>query len=164
MLGKQHLPMFKRVATSPPLIITLVLVALVGYWIHRVQIDWPFVQAAGAGDINKVRAGLDSGINPNTATEKGATAMDFAMAAHIPNKVAMANLLLDHGANPGRGLFWAVTEDRPDLVRLFIARGADVSPKAGVGGTTLIMDAEQRGKDKKAHEIIRILKAAGEVK
>ena len=160
---------------------------LLGLWLWNIQRSWSFVQAAGRGNVREVRAGLDSGIDPNRATMKGATAMMFAANCRRPGqeevvrlllargadpndgmssaaasgKVDVVRLLLDRGADPNRGLFSAVNSEQVDLVRLLIAKGANVNPRGCCDGVSLLQYAAQSWDRKKSNQIVRLLKAAG---
>ena len=156
---------------------------LIGYWLWTTDRNWKFVYAAGHGDLAKVRAGLDSGIDPNRASMKGATALDFATNSRKPGQPEIIRLLvdrgadpnkgvskaaagqppdtirflLDRGANPTSGLCSAVDANRPGIVQLLIARGADVNAKCDSPSRSVLLEAAGYS----SNEIIRMLKAAG---
>ncbi len=160
---------------------------LLGLWLWDVQRSWAFVQAAGSGNVRAVRAGLDSGIDPNRAKMQGATAMMFAASCRRPGqeeivrllldrgadpndgmyqaagsgKVDVMRLLLDRGADPNRGLSSAVNSGQVDVARLLIARGANVNPRGCCDGVSLLQYAAQSWDKKKSNQLVRLLKAAG---
>jgi ankyrin repeat protein len=93
--------------------------------------------AATNGNAAMLRALLDAGADPNSATPGGETALMTAARTGRPDAVA---LLLDRGANvnaasAGRAqtaVMWAVTENHPDIVKLLAARGADINGRTTV--------------------------------
>ena len=141
------------------LAVVLLLVALIGFWFWTIQRNYEFVMAANAGNINKVRAGLDSGIDPNITCIKGLKALPCAINARYPASGAIVRLLLDRGADPNDGLFMAVSTGQPEIVQLLIAKGANVNPKdfSWCGFNSLLLVAAQAGNNK----VIQLLKAAG---
>ena len=156
---------------------------LLGGWFWNLQRDWGFVGAAGRGDISKVGAELDSGIDPNRARMLGATALMIATNSRRPESQAMirlliargadpndgiyhaaagqppdiVRLLLDRGANPTLGLCSAVDAKRVDMVQLLLARGANVNAKCFSTDRPVLLDAAEYGNN----NIVRLLKAAG---
>ncbi len=176
--------MFRKPTAKIAQIAALVLLPLVliGVWFWNLQRDWTFIGAVERGDISKVRVGLDSGIDPNKANMKGATALVLAVNGSKPGNRAIIGLLLDHGANPNSGLWRAarsqppdivnllldrganptdglcsaVDAQRPDIVQLLIARGANVNTKCS-DDRRVLLDAAEYGNN----QIVRLLKAAG---
>ena len=158
-------------------------VVLVGGWFWRLQRDWAFINAVRQGNISKVRAGLDSGIDPNKANMKGATALCFAtnsrktgqgqiirllldrgenpddglQSAAANQPLAIIRLLLDKGARPTSGLCSAVNAQRPDVVQLLISRGANVNVTCSDTNSSVLLSAAEMQNNK----IIHLLKAAG---
>ncbi len=147
--------------TAMKIVVIIVLVSIpvgfVGTWYWTFDRNWPFVIAAKDGNISKVRAGLDSGIDPNQAKWEGVTALRFAMISHRREAGDIVRLLLDRGADPNDGLYLAVVSRQPDMVKLLIARGADVNPKVCCGEGSLLLVAAQT----KNNKIIQLLKTAG---
>lgn len=111
-------------------IFVLLPLVLIGGWFWNLQRDWTFVGAVQRGDISKVRAGLDSGIDPNNARMLGATALMCATNSKRLGSHAMIRLLIDRGANPDDGIYHAAANQPPDSVRLLLDRGA--SPTDGL--------------------------------
>ena len=163
-------------------VFVLLPVFLIGYWLWATARNWNFIGADATGNISKVRAGLDSGIDPNKANMKGITAVRFATnyrpgnreiirllldrgadpndgfysaAARQPPDIV--RLLLDRGANPTDGLCSAIDARRLDIVQLLIARGANVNTKCSGTDRSVLLDAAEYGNN----EIVHLLKAAG---
>lgn len=161
----------------------LVPVVLIGGWFWRLQRDWTFIGAVRQGNYSKVRAGLDGGIDPNKANMKGVTGLRFVTNNRKPGQDAMIRLLLDRGANPNDGLYFAaasqpleivrllldkgarptdglcsaVNAQRPGVVQLLISRGANVNVACSGTGTSVLLSAAELRNNK----IIYLLKAAG---
>ena len=129
-------------------IFVLLPVVLIGGWFWNLQRNWSFIGAVETGNIAKVRAGLDSGIDPNKANMKGATALVFA-TNHRPGNRAIIRLLLDRGENPNDGIYFAAAGQPPDIVRLLLDRGAN--PTSGLCSAV----------DAKRPDIVQLLIARG---
>jgi hypothetical protein len=96
--------------------------------------------AARKGDVETVRALLDNGLDVNSKTESGATALFFACDL---GNLDLVKLLLDRGADVNAvdtsyhasALAWAMQKDRLDIMKVLLEHGAK-SPgdvlKAGV--------------------------------
>ncbi len=180
-----ELTMFRKptARTAKIAVFVLLPMVLIGAWFWRLQRDWSFIGAVQRGDISKVRAGLDGGIDPNKANMKGATALVFAVNGQKPGNRAIIHLLLDHGANPNSGLWRvagsqppdiirllldrganptnglcsAVNARRPEIVQLLITRGANVNVKCSDTDRSVLLYAAEYGNNK----IVSLLKAAG---
>lgn len=91
-----------------------------------------FLEAAQKGDIELIKKFLNDGIDINTTSQYGATALTFA--ADIQN-VELVKLLLEHKADPNivdqfygaTPFLWAISEDNYDIVKLMVENGADLS-------------------------------------
>ena len=164
-------------------IFVLLPVGLIGHWLWATDRDWRFIGAVETGNIAKVRAGLDSGIDPNKANMKGINALRFAVNSKRPEGEPVIRLLLDRGANPNDGIYSAaagqppdivrlllnrganptlglcsaVEAKRPDIVQLLIARGANVNVNCSDTDRPVLLEAAEYGNNK----IVRLLKAAG---
>jgi ankyrin repeat protein len=91
-----------------------------------------FAVAIEAGDLDKVRALLDSGLSPDTKIEYGENYSLPLMKACWEGDAAIARLLIDRGAkvdarsnDGGAAIFDAVSQGRPELVRMLLAAKAD---------------------------------------
>ena len=168
--------------TKKTAVCVLLPLILVNAWFWNLQRDWAFINAVRTNNISKVRAGLDSGIDPNKATMLGVTALRFA-TNYKPGNREIIRLLLDHGANPNDGIYHAaacqppeiihllldrganptnglcsaVDAKRTDMVQLLIARGANVNTKCFDTNRSVLLDAAEYGNN----QIVHLLKAAG---
>jgi ankyrin repeat protein len=97
----------------------------------------PISQAAELGDLRLVKMLLDAGAEPEGANPDGQTALMLAIKAGEPTVV---DLLIKAGANVNTierfhkqtPLMWAATAPRNAgaIVKLLLAKGADVKPRA----------------------------------
>jgi len=93
--------------------------------------------AATNGNVAILRMLLDAGADPDSATPGGETPLMTASRAGHSDAAA---LLLDHGAMMGSAdtvhgqtaLMWAVAENHINVVKLLVARGADVNARTQV--------------------------------
>jgi len=130
--------------------------------------DIPLHLAAYVGDVERVRALLDSGTDVNTRDPHGWTPLHCAISQ---NQVAVARLLVARGADPdavaedegfnrnhvsGTALYRAIAVSHSDLVELLIDGGADINAPDRYGRTPL-WSAARRGQS----EIVRLLIAKG---
>lgn len=119
----------------------------------------PLMHSAVVGSPESMKLLLDKGADPNVTNSAGSTALMFSVT-----DIAKVRLLLDHRADvnvaSSRGrtaLFLAAMSDgSADIVRLLIARGADVKTVDALKMTTL--HAATWGND---IETIRLLVDAG---
>jgi ankyrin repeat protein len=94
--------------------------------------DTAMREAATNGDVAVIRALLDAGADADSPSPEGQTSL--MIVARTAN-VAAAGLLLDHGAKVNAvesydqqsALMWAANARQGEMVRLLIARGADVN-------------------------------------
>jgi len=124
-----------------------------------------FVMAAHDGDIVKVRAYLDDGMDLDSPDHfyEGATALQLSIyekAVHGSSVHGdIARLLLERGVAPTLGLHLAVIWQQKELVILCLEKGARVNDKNGYLFTPLQeSESGEHGRDK---EIIALLKQAG---
>jgi len=117
--------------------------------------------AALRHDLQFIRAALRR--DSSLANEEDTNHHRPLSAAARLNDVALARLLLDHGADPnlpeegaprGHAMWIAVTERRRELARLLVRRGADPNGMVESSGTPMM----QAGKDP---ELFALLKAHG---
>ena len=97
----------------------------------------PLAQAAEIGDSRMVRMLLDAGAEPEGANPDGQTALMLAIRA---GETATVEMLIKAGANVNTierfhkqtPLMWAATASRNagQMVRLLLAKGADIKPRA----------------------------------
>ena len=116
-----------RACCAAVIIVCVLTVLCIALWLSKMNRDFGFVGAAGGGDIGKVRRYLDSGVPPDGPHMEGITACEYAA---FYGKTAVVKLLLERGADPNRGIYQAITSERPELVKLFIEHGA-ITRKAG---------------------------------
>ncbi len=88
---------------------------------------------ARKGDVERLTAYVDAGVDPNLANHKGDS---LVMLAAYHGHVATVAALLERGADPDRPndrgrtpLAGAVFKDEPDVITALVAGGAD--PDAG---------------------------------
>src|SRR5207244_7460459 len=97
----------------------------------------PIAQAAELADARIVKMLLDAGAQPEGANPDGETAL---MLATKTGETAVVDMLIKAGANVNTvekfhkqtPLMWAATapKNAGDLVKLLLAKGADVKPRA----------------------------------
>jgi ankyrin repeat protein len=97
----------------------------------------PIAQAAGLGDVRMVKMLLDAGAEPEGANPDGQTALMLAIKT---GETAVVDLLVKAGANVNTverfhkqtPLMWAASAPRNagEIVKLLLAKGADVKPRA----------------------------------
>jgi len=97
----------------------------------------PIAEAAELADARMVKMLLDGGANPEGANQDGETALMLAIKT---GEVALADILIKAGANVNTiekfhnqtPLMWAASapKNAGELVKLLLAKGADVKPRA----------------------------------
>jgi ankyrin repeat protein len=144
-----------------------------------------FLAAARKGDVEAVKSFLAKGIDVNTRTQYGATALSYAADK---GHTAVVKVLLDHGADPNAKdtfynatpIVWASSRGHAEVVKLLLekgARGVDMAlmsgvnadsvelvrvvlEKGGVSPETLSLALSRATKANKT-EMIELLKKAG---
>jgi len=102
--------------------------------------------AARSGDIRTMSLLMDRGVDVNTATTSGNTAICDAISARDIDAV---RLLIGHGAKVNftfgptkqTPLIWASFQEAPAIVEELLAAGADVNAKDAIGSTPLVWAA-----------------------
>jgi hypothetical protein len=143
------------------------------------------IKAAGNNDIKKVKELLAKGVNPNTLYTDYRVGEDTGEAIFHASPLWLASnrmpnlvrLLLEYGANPnavggtdGMPAFMVSTffNDDPDLVRLFLSKGADINVtyKSPKGKIETVLDIARRaaGNSEAKEAIIKEFKAKMEAK
>jgi uncharacterized protein len=100
----------------------------------------PMSEAAANGNNAIIEKLLNAGADPNSPGPDGMTAL---MVIARGTNVKAAKLLLDHKANVNAveqqkkqtALMWAAAQNQPEMVKLLVARGADVNARALVNPT-----------------------------
>jgi ankyrin repeat protein len=137
----------------------LTLVAMAFF--RRAEPRTPLARAAAAGDSAEVKALLESGAPPESASEPWSP---LTWAARTGREDSLRSLI-DAGADPDRRdggpngwtpLLHAVHKNRAEAVRVLIAAGADVNRTAPNGLTPLMLAAAQG-----EGEIVELLLDAG---
>jgi len=113
--------------------------------------------------IDFVRALLELGADPNAPDPVGFPSLIAALSADRPDRHAVVELLLAHGADVGqRGindwtpLHWAAANDDAAAVALLLAHGADPDARTRVDEcATPLEEAERLGKPKAAEALRR---------
>jgi ankyrin repeat protein len=129
--------------------LALAALALVGTaFFRQAEPGTPLAKAAAAGDSSKVKALLESGAPPESASEP---LSPLTWAARAGREESIRNLI-EAGADPDRRdggpngwtpLMHAVHKEQPAAVRVLIEAGADVNQTAPSGLTPLMLAAAQ---------------------
>jgi ankyrin repeat protein len=166
-------------------IIAIVTLALLPIAAHAQDASEEFLAAARKGDLEKVRAMLDRGVDVNSKSRYGATALSFA-SEH--GHLEVVRLLVERGADVNvRDTFykfdpvtWAAIKGYAEIVSLLLDKGAGgkdqilmiavqgekpalvkvVLEKGGLQPSTLTQ-ALSMAENQKQTEIVEMLKAAG---
>ena len=94
------------------------------------DVNEAFLAAARKGDVAKLKEFLDKGVDVNTKTQYGATALAYACDK---GHVDVVKLLLEHGANVNvkdtfygeMPLGWALQKENVEILRLLLEKGAE---------------------------------------
>ena len=113
--------------------------------------DTAMREAAVAGDTAVIGALLDAGADADSPSPEGQTSL--MIVARTAN-VEAAKLLLDHGAKVNAvesdehqsAVMWAADQQQGEMVRLLVARGADVNLHTRVHDNDIRVSAEPRVK------------------
>jgi len=147
--------------------------------------DKDFLAAARKGDAETIKALLAKGVDVNTKTEYGATALSYASDR---GHVEIIKILIEHGADVNvkdtfynaTPMTWAASKGHAEVVKLLLdkgAQGVDMAlivgvrndnielvkvalEKGGINSQTLSM-ALKRATDSGKSEITELLKKAG---
>ncbi|MEV6278663.1 ankyrin repeat domain-containing protein [Nocardia sp. NPDC051832] len=105
---------------------------------YRDRLDQPLRNAIGAGALEEILAMVDQGMDPDTHTKSGHTALSVAVNRGRPEAV---RALLDAGADLHRGDEWAlqlaVRQSNPEIVRILLRAGADLYSVGKYGRSAL---------------------------
>jgi ankyrin repeat protein len=112
----------------------------------------PMAEAAKRADTTVLRLLLKAGADPESANAEGETAL---MLVARTGNVEAAKLLLKAGAKVDArekwggqtALLWAAAQNQPAMIRLLVAKGADVNARSVVRDWGRRMTAEERPKD-----------------
>ncbi len=125
----------------------------------------PLGEAARRGDADIMRLLLNAGANANEANAEGQTAL---MEVARTGNLAAAMMLLKHGAKIDArehwggqtALIWATAQNQPAMIKLLVAKGADVNARATVRDWQRRVTAEGRPKDMNRGGMTPLLYAA----
>jgi ankyrin repeat protein len=124
-------------------------------------------EAAIAGDADVIEALLKGKADPNITNPEGETPL---MAVARTGNVEAATLLLDAGADVNAvelwgqqsALMWAAAQKQPEMIKLLIARGADVDARGAIRNWERKVIKEPRPKDMNQGGFTPLLYAARE--
>src|SRR5262245_37365664 len=113
--------------------------------------DMAFIESAREGNATAVALFIDAGMNPDTKTSAGQSALEAAVLA---NQVNTVKVLLDKGAdvntknkNNGTALMNAVWKGHAEIVDLLLSQGADLEVRDDRGMTALMFAAWENRTD-----------------
>jgi hypothetical protein len=132
---KGHQVMLKTIITASVLVVMLVVTGLAQNQSEE------FLAAARKGDTAAVKAFLDKGIDVNTKTRYGATALSYACDK---GHTEVVRLLLERGANPdvkdtfygATPMGWAAPKGYTEIVKLLLDKGSKEKGDALVIGAS----------------------------
>lgn len=119
-----------------------------------------FIRAVKLNKIDEVRAQLDAGFNPNVHNTRGDTPLHVAARENL---VPMAQLLVDHDADPRLGkkddpkhlpLDDAVNFGKPEMTE-FLARQGGYLPGNTINGWSLLHRACEKGKPRLVEALLK---------
>ena len=102
----------------------------------------PAIKVINSGDLEGLKALIDQ--DPSLATARSSTSHPTLLQClvldglHLPNKVEMAQVLIDAGANINGGLAAAASIDNVECAKVLLDAGADVN---GTGGWSPLEEA-----------------------
>jgi ankyrin repeat protein len=128
---------------------------------------FPLAEAAIGGYADVIGVLLKGGADANLPNNEGETAL---MAVARTGNVEAATLLLDAGADVNAielwgqqsALMWAAAQKQPQMIKLLIARGADVNARGAVRNWERKVIKEPRPKDMNQGGFTPLLYAARE--
>lgn len=103
---------------------------------------WPAIAAIKAEDLHKLKSLINE--DPSLATARSSTSHPTLLqclvldGAHLPNKIEMAQVLMEAGADTNGALAAAASIDNVESAEAFVDAGAAVN---GVGGWTPLEEA-----------------------
>jgi ankyrin repeat protein len=122
--------------------------------------EYMFRSAAGSGNLDAVKEFLDDGVDVNSSSNSGYTAL---LASSLRGYTAVVKVLIEHGADVNARdndgdfpLLASISNGHTDVAKLLLENGADINMKNRRGVTPLIQAAE-----KGETEIVRILLIKG---
>jgi uncharacterized protein len=141
---------------------TLTLIAM-AWTTNSFSADDDLVAAAAKGDLSRIRALLEAGVDVNLKVPSGATALIAASQAGQSDAVRLllgAKADVNAAANDGSSaLIWASQGGYADVVQALLAGGPDVNAEDKQGRTALI------GASYNGHlNVVKVLLAAKEIK
>src|SRR5688500_16228951 len=90
--------------------------------------SWKLFDAAADHNVREIRRLLAAGVDPQSTTRQGFTAIKFAVERDRDKCLPTVQLLLDAGCPVGRGcLGWPMVTGDLDVIRTLVAAGADVN-------------------------------------
>jgi uncharacterized protein len=124
-------------------------------------------EAAAIGSSSIVEALLGAGADPNSANPEGETAL---MVVARTGNLAAASRLIDAGADVNAketwggqsALMWAAAQSQPEMVKLLVAKGAEVDARGAIRNWQRKVITEPRPKDMNRGGFTPLLYAARE--
>src|SRR5262249_36839741 len=129
----------------------------------------PLVEAAKLGDARMVKSLLDAGAKPDTPNQDGETALMLVIKT---GELPVVEMLVKAGANVNAretfhnqtALMWAATapKNAGEMVKLLLAKGADVKPRALYSDWQSQITSEPRAQYRPVGGLTALLYAARE--